>query len=183
MITPLRTAGFLLCLVGALALKGDPKKCSRAPKLSFNGVNPIEEARKAGKITVVALLDANCGYCAFQALLLHRMKKKFDGKGWKNITYMIINRKSAKGKKYLLQKDGFQVYESEMEDSWEKLNGSKDDFLIYNKCGGLAYHVKHPMSYLGWPYTKNAILLAYIRRCKKPCPEEKRKSKETSKSK
>ena len=68
---------------------------------------------------------------------------------------MIINKKSARGKKYLFGKDhGIQVYESEQEDSWKKLKGSKDDFIIYDKCGQLASYVYHPLSYLGWPYVR-----------------------------
>ena len=73
MIAPLYAAGLLLCLAGAFASKNDTI-CP--PELNFNGVNPIKEARKAGNITVVALLDANCGYCLLQASLLKRLKKK-----------------------------------------------------------------------------------------------------------
>ena len=73
MKVPLYAAGLLLCLAGAFASRN---QTTCPPALKFNGVNPIEEARKAGKITVVALLDANCGYCLLQASLLKRLKKK-----------------------------------------------------------------------------------------------------------
>ena len=73
-----------------------------------------------------------------------------------NITYIIINRKSARGMAHIFGKGhGIQVYESEMDvDTWKKLKGMKDDFFIYDRCGLLAYYIEHPSSFLGAPIVR-----------------------------
>ena len=78
MLAPLFAAGLLLCFAGAFASKekDEPAICNHPPDLNFNGVNPVKHAAKAGNITVIALLDANCGYCILQATLLRRLKRK-----------------------------------------------------------------------------------------------------------
>ena len=70
----------LLCCGAALASSKAQTQCQPPPALKFEGSNPIEEASKAGNITVVALLDAKCGYCILQAELLQRLKKKLEKK-------------------------------------------------------------------------------------------------------
>eukprot|EP00112_Aurelia_sp_Birch-Aquarium-sp1_P000266 Seg1021.5 transcript_id=Seg1021.5/GoldUCD/mRNA.D3Y31 product="hypothetical protein" protein_id=Seg1021.5/GoldUCD/D3Y31 len=42
------------------------------------------------------------------------------------------------------------------------LNGSKDDFYIYNRCGALSDYVPKSKSYLGKNYVKQALFKAYI---------------------
>ena len=82
MKAPLYAAALLLCFAGIFASPRSklPSVCSQAPELKFKGLNPIEEASKDGKITVVALLDAKCGYCIGQASLLQILKDKLDNK-------------------------------------------------------------------------------------------------------
>lgn len=46
-------------------------------------------------------------------------------------------------------------------DVWATLNGKKDDFLIYDRCGRLVYHLGLPYSFLTFPYVEEAIRITY----------------------
>lgn len=46
-------------------------------------------------------------------------------------------------------------------DVWEELDGDKDDFLVYDRCGLLTYHVVLPYSFLHYPYVEAAIRATY----------------------
>ncbi|CAM4560329.1 unnamed protein product [Caretta caretta] len=46
-------------------------------------------------------------------------------------------------------------------DVWTTLNGNKDDFLIYDRCGRLVYHLGLPYSFLSFPYVEKTIKIAY----------------------
>lgn len=46
-------------------------------------------------------------------------------------------------------------------DVWTTLNGNKDDFLIYDRCGRLVYHLGLPYSFLNFPYVEDSIKIAY----------------------
>lgn len=48
-------------------------------------------------------------------------------------------------------------------DVWKVLRGNKDDFLIYNRCGQLTYHLVMPYSFLHFPYVEAAILETYYK--------------------
>ncbi|NXP70382.1 SELPB protein, partial [Ramphastos sulfuratus] len=54
---------------------------------------------------------------------------------------------------------GVPVYQPEPEepDVWQILGGDKDDFLVYDRCGRLAFHIQLPYSYLHFPYVESAI--------------------------
>lgn len=60
------------------------------------------------------------------------------------------------------------VYQQEenQTDVWTLLNGNKDDFLIYDRCGRLVYHIGWPFSILSFSYVEEAIKIAY---CEKKC--------------
>ncbi|NXD80404.1 SELPB protein, partial [Halcyon senegalensis] len=47
--------------------------------------------------------------------------------------------------------------EPEEPDVWQILGGDKDDFLIYDRCGRLAFHIQLPYSFLHFPYVESAI--------------------------
>lgn len=59
----------------------------------------------------------------------------------------------------------YQQEENET-DVWTLLNGNKDDFFIYDRCGRLVYHLGLPYSFLTFPYVEEAIKIAY---CEKKC--------------
>lgn len=60
------------------------------------------------------------------------------------------------------------VYQQEenQTDVWTLLNGNKDDFLIYDRCGRLVYHLGLPFSILHFLYVEKAIKDAY---CEDKC--------------
>lgn len=51
-------------------------------------------------------------------------------------------------------------------DVWATLKGKKDDFLIYDRCGRLVYHLGLPYTFLSFPYVEEAIQIAY---CESTC--------------
>lgn len=48
-------------------------------------------------------------------------------------------------------------------DVWEALDGDKDDFLIYDRCGLLTFHVVLPYTLLNYPYVEAAIRATYFK--------------------
>ncbi|CAL8322621.1 unnamed protein product [Arctogadus glacialis] len=43
------------------------------------------------------------------------------------------------------------------DDVWEILDGDKDDFLVYDRCGLLTFHIVLPYSFLTQPYVEAAV--------------------------
>ncbi|XP_065070263.1 selenoprotein Pb-like isoform X1 [Rhopilema esculentum] len=160
MFAPLAIAGLFLAV--AVTTATESKQCQAPPQWQADGSSPLQEAQKAGNITVLAFLDANCGYCVLQATLLQRLKRKLEKKKIKDVTYIILNKKTAKGMKFRLESAvDFKVYQAENGDIWEKLDGRRNDFFIFDKCGRLAYFLDQSASYLGWPHVRHAILYTY----------------------
>uniref|UniRef100_A0A3B3DJ65 Selenoprotein P N-terminal domain-containing protein n=3 Tax=Oryzias melastigma TaxID=30732 RepID=A0A3B3DJ65_ORYME len=58
---------------------------------------------------------------------------------------------------------GVPVYQQSplQTDVWEILDGDKDDFLIYDRCGLLTFHIELPNSFLRYPNVENGILTTY----------------------
>uniref|UniRef100_H2MB78 Selenoprotein P N-terminal domain-containing protein n=1 Tax=Oryzias latipes TaxID=8090 RepID=H2MB78_ORYLA len=58
---------------------------------------------------------------------------------------------------------GVPVYQqsSLQKDVWEILDGDKDDFLIYDRCGLLTFHIVLPNSFLQNADVENAITATY----------------------
>uniref|UniRef100_A0A8C3RM15 Selenoprotein P n=2 Tax=Chelydra serpentina TaxID=8475 RepID=A0A8C3RM15_CHESE len=59
--------------------------------------------------------------------------------------------------------ENITVYQQDekQHDVWTTLNGNKDDFLIYDRCGRLVYHLGLPYSFLTFPYVEESIKIAY----------------------
>ncbi|NXX84464.1 SELPB protein, partial [Urocolius indicus] len=77
---------------------------------------------------------------------------------------MIINEKAPLSRAMLgeLRRQappGIPVLQPEPDDPdvWQVLGGDKDDFLIYDRCGRLAFHIQLPYSFLHFPYVESAI--------------------------
>uniref|UniRef100_A0A3Q3BST7 Selenoprotein P N-terminal domain-containing protein n=1 Tax=Kryptolebias marmoratus TaxID=37003 RepID=A0A3Q3BST7_KRYMA len=49
---------------------------------------------------------------------------------------------------------------------WQTLNGKKDDFLIYDRCGRLTHHISLPYSIIGHGHIERAIKDTY---CNQEC--------------
>lgn len=60
---------------------------------------------------------------------------------------------------------GVPVYQQTpfQNDVWEALDGDKDDFLVYDRCGLLTFHVVLPYSMLDYPYVEAAIRATYFK--------------------
>ncbi|KAM4722940.1 selenoprotein Pb-like [Rhinophrynus dorsalis] len=140
--------------------------CKPSPKWSIGDEEPMAEAR--GNVTVVALLQASCSFCLVQAASMGPLREKLSLQGLVDINYMIVNDQSLLSavlypKLRQRAPDGIPVYQqsSSQPDVWEVLNGDKDDFLIYDRCGRLTFHIRLPLSYLHFPYVEAAIRSTY----------------------
>ncbi|EGW04040.1 Selenoprotein P [Cricetulus griseus] len=104
---------------------------------------------------------------------LEDLRLKLENQGYSNISYIIVNHQGSPSQlKHTHLKnhvsDQIAVYRQEehQTDVWTLLNGNKDDFLIYDRCGRLVYHLGLPYSFLTFPYVEEAIKIAY---CEKKC--------------
>ncbi|NXL00929.1 SELPB protein, partial [Mesembrinibis cayennensis] len=77
---------------------------------------------------------------------------------------MIVNEKSPLSRAMFEELErqappGVPVFQPEPEepDVWQVLGGDKDDFLVYDRCGRLAFHIQLPYSFLHFPYVESAI--------------------------
>uniref|UniRef100_A0A672TFW8 Selenoprotein Pb-like n=1 Tax=Strigops habroptila TaxID=2489341 RepID=A0A672TFW8_STRHB len=121
--------------------------CQEAPAWSINGLSPMEGAM--GQVTVVALLKAT-SQLAWQGMV--------------DVHYMIVNEKAPLSRAMFRELErqappGIPVFQPEPEDPdvWQVLGGDKDDFLVYDRCGRLAFHIQLPYSFLHFPYVESAI--------------------------
>jgi len=91
-----------------------------------------------------------------------KVKEKLQELGMKRISFVIVNLKKAAKSKHLLDRIvDFKVYQDKTGNIWKMLNGSKDDFYIYNRCGNLSGFVPSKKSFLGKNYVSKAIFKAY----------------------
>uniref|UniRef100_A0A803XV17 Selenoprotein P N-terminal domain-containing protein n=1 Tax=Meleagris gallopavo TaxID=9103 RepID=A0A803XV17_MELGA len=104
---------------------------------------------------------------------LEDLRVKLENEGLVNISYVVVNHQSPHSQKkfHLLQEsvsDHITVYQQDdhQADVWTTLNGNKDDFLIYDRCGRLVYHLGLPYSFLSFRYVEEAIKIAY---CENKC--------------
>ncbi|NXC13454.1 SELPB protein, partial [Corythaeola cristata] len=77
---------------------------------------------------------------------------------------MIVNEKAPLSRAMFRELErqvppGVPVFQPEPEDPdvWQVLGGDKDDFLVYDRCGRLAFHIQLPYSFLHFPYVESAI--------------------------
>uniref|UniRef100_A0A8C7H216 Selenoprotein P N-terminal domain-containing protein n=1 Tax=Oncorhynchus kisutch TaxID=8019 RepID=A0A8C7H216_ONCKI len=149
-----------LCLLpgGGTESEGEGTRCKQPPGWSIGEVEPMKEV--LGQVTVVALLQ-------------------LEGQGLENVTYMVVNHQGEQAQRLhtlLRQKlsENITLYKQQpkQEDVWQTLAGEKDDFLIYDRCGRLTYHISLPYSILGTPYVENAIKETYCTRVCGDCTYE-----------
>ncbi|KAJ7993609.1 hypothetical protein DPEC_G00256400 [Dallia pectoralis] len=92
---------------------------------------------------------------------------------------MVVNHQGEKAqrlhtllKQKLSEKITLYKQEPEQDDVWQSLAGQKDDFLIYDRCGRLTYHISLPYSLMSTPYVENAIKETYCSRVCGNCAHE-----------
>uniref|UniRef100_A0A8C5QJM4 Selenoprotein P N-terminal domain-containing protein n=1 Tax=Leptobrachium leishanense TaxID=445787 RepID=A0A8C5QJM4_9ANUR len=164
--------GLLVTLVSSA--ENETSICKVSPTWSIGDEVPMNKT--LGRVTVVALLQASCSFCLVQAANMGPLIKKLAGLGLDDISYMIVNDKSDNSQilfPVLQQRapSGMPVYQQtpEQDDVWEMLNGDKDDFLIYDRCGRLIFHIRLPYSYLHYRYVEAAIRSTYFQDYCKNC--------------
>lgn len=145
--------------------------CKQPPSWSIAEQDPM--LNSLGSVTVVALLQASWYLCILQASRLENLRVKLENEGYSNISYVVVNHQGINSQlKYIHLKNKVShhilVYQQEenQTDVWTLLKGSKDDFLIYDRCGRLVYHLALPYSFLTFPYVEEAIKIAY---CEETC--------------
>uniref|UniRef100_A0A8D0ESG4 Selenoprotein P n=1 Tax=Strix occidentalis caurina TaxID=311401 RepID=A0A8D0ESG4_STROC len=133
------------------------QNCKEPPEWHIGEENPMLNSR--GSVTVVALLQD--------------LRVKLENEGLVNISYVIVNHQGtySQRKFHLLKEsvsDSITVYQQDEQqaDVWTTLNGNKDDFLIYDRCGRLVYHLGLPYSFLSFQYVEESIKIAY---CENKC--------------
>ncbi|TNM97692.1 hypothetical protein fugu_013938 [Takifugu bimaculatus] len=84
------------------------------------------------------------------------------------VSYMIVNEQDPHSRAMFWElkrraPPDVPVYQqsSFQSDVWETLDGDKDDFLIYDRCGQLTFHVGLPYSFLNYVYVEAAIRATY----------------------
>uniref|UniRef100_A0A8C5KEV3 Selenoprotein P N-terminal domain-containing protein n=1 Tax=Jaculus jaculus TaxID=51337 RepID=A0A8C5KEV3_JACJA len=161
-----------LCLLpyGGTESQEQSSVCKQPPPWSIKDENPMLNSQ--GFVTVVALLQASY-LCILQASRLEDLRVKLENEGYSNISYIVVNHQGISSQlKYIQLKNKVSthipVYQQELHqtDIWTLLNGNKDDFLIYDRCGRLVYHLGLPYSFLSFPYVEEAIKIAY---CEEKC--------------
>lgn len=162
---------FITSLLGLLVVVSSERNetmiCKPSPHWSIGDEEPM--GKSIGQVTVVALLQASCGFCLVQAGNMGPLRDKLADRGLTNISYIIVNDQSLLSK-YMYPElkrrapAGIPVYQQvpKQEDVWKILDGSKDDFLIYDRCGRLTFHIRLPLSYLHFPYVEAAINSTYF---------------------
>ncbi|NWX37279.1 SELPB protein, partial [Notiomystis cincta] len=83
---------------------------------------------------------------------------------------MIVNEKAPLSRAMLPElrrhaPPGVPVFQPEQEDPdvWQVLGGDKDDFLVYDRCCRLAFHIQLPFSFLHFPYVEAAIRSSLVK--------------------
>ncbi|NXU52486.1 SEPP1 protein, partial [Turnix velox] len=111
--------------------------------------------------------------CFTLSTRLEDLRVKLENEGLVNISYVVVNHQGPYSqRKFHLLKESVSEYitvyqqEEQQDDVWTTLNGSKDDFLIYDRCGRLVYHLGLPYSFLSFPYVEESIKIAY---CESKC--------------
>jgi len=101
------------------------------------------------------------------------LHQKLESRGLQNISYMVVNRQDAQSQRLhplLAQKLSVNItlykQEPQQADVWQALNGDKDDFLIYDRCGRLTKHLSLPYTIIGKGHIEKAIREAY---CNSTC--------------
>ncbi|KAG8131137.1 hypothetical protein E2320_017701 [Naja naja] len=104
---------------------------------------------------------------------LEDLQLKLGSSGLVNITFIVVNHQGhhSQLKYHLLREkvsEDIPVYQQNatQPDVWASLRGKKDDFLIYDRCGRLVFHLGLPYTFLSFPYVEKAIQVAY---CENTC--------------
>ncbi|KAJ8380807.1 hypothetical protein SKAU_G00015850 [Synaphobranchus kaupii] len=147
-----------LCLLpggrAEVDIGGGGSRCKPAPPWSIGETEPMKEALG-------------------QASRMDYLHLKMEKQGLTNVTYMVVNHQGGPAqqlhqllKEKLSENITLHQQLPGQVDVWQTLSGEKDDFLIYDRCGRLTYHIALPYSILSTPYVEQSIRDTY---CKSLC--------------
>ncbi|KAJ3603937.1 hypothetical protein NHX12_028678 [Muraenolepis orangiensis] len=114
-----------------------------------------------------------------EASKMDSLRQKLEGQGLMNINYMVVNDQNMQAQRLhpLLTtrlSSNIQLYKQGDQDAnvWHALKGEKDDFLVYDRCGRLTYHISLPYSIIGQGHVETAIKDTYCKRICGNCSHE-----------
>uniref|UniRef100_A0A3P8Y8C2 Selenoprotein P N-terminal domain-containing protein n=1 Tax=Esox lucius TaxID=8010 RepID=A0A3P8Y8C2_ESOLU len=128
--------------------------CKPAPAWEIKGQGaPMKEL--LGNVVVLALLKAS-------------LREKLLRGNLTDVSFLIVNEREAQSRAMYWElrrraSPAIPVYQQAplQDDVWEALDGDKDDFLVYDRCGRLTFHIVLPYSFLHYPYIEAAIRATY----------------------
>ncbi|KAG7481182.1 hypothetical protein MATL_G00064070 [Megalops atlanticus] len=127
------------------------------------GLNKRAEREKA-----IGSSRSGWAYIQSHASRMDSLRLKLEKQGLVNVTYMVVNDQGAESQRLhstLREKMSENIIlhaqDPKQDDVWKALSGEKDDFLIYDRCGRLTYHIALPYSILSTPYVEEAIRETY----------------------
>ncbi|KAI1883139.1 hypothetical protein AGOR_G00242150 [Albula goreensis] len=131
----------------------DPSKiCKLPPHWEIAGQTPMESLR--GKVAVASRLG--------------NLRDKLARSGLMDVGFLVVNERTAMSRAMYWElkrrvAEGIPVYQQAalQDDVWEALQGDKDDFLVYDRCGRLTFHIVLPYSFLHYPFIEAAIRATY----------------------
>ncbi|XP_061926789.1 selenoprotein Pb isoform X2 [Entelurus aequoreus] len=98
------------------------------------------------------------------------LREKLQRSNLTEVSFMIVNEREplSRAMYWELKRrapPGVPVYQQTpfQSDVWEALDGDKDDFLVYDRCGLLTFHIVLPYSFLHYPYVEAAIRATYYK--------------------
>ncbi|KAF7665355.1 hypothetical protein LDENG_00146010 [Lucifuga dentata] len=125
-----------------------------------------------------------------EASKMDSLRQKLENQGLESVSYMVINHQGEQAQRLhsileqrLAQSITLHKQDKQQPDVWQKLNGEKDDFLIYDRCGRLTYHISLPYSIIGHGHIEDAIKDTYCKRICGNCTYESSEIPEACKSK
>uniref|UniRef100_A0A8D0DYX5 Selenoprotein P N-terminal domain-containing protein n=1 Tax=Salvator merianae TaxID=96440 RepID=A0A8D0DYX5_SALMN len=152
--------GLMIATTLAEVAENRTRICQPAPYWKINGTSPM--AGMEGQVVVVALLKAML--LVLCAPSLGSLRKKLFREGATNVSFIIVNEKTplSRAMYWELKRQApeeIPVYQQQIlePDVWQILDGDKDDFLIYDRCSRLTFHIQLPYSFLHLPYVEAAI--------------------------
>ncbi|KAF4076840.1 hypothetical protein AMELA_G00219770 [Ameiurus melas] len=107
--------------------------------------------------------------CIGPAAKLGVLRDKLARGNLTDVAFLIVNEQDAESRAmyWALKRrtsKGIPVYQQGplQTNVWDTLQGNKDDFLVYDRCGRLTFHIVLPFSYLHYPYVEAAIRATYF---------------------
>uniref|UniRef100_A0A3Q0R7W6 Selenoprotein P2 n=1 Tax=Amphilophus citrinellus TaxID=61819 RepID=A0A3Q0R7W6_AMPCI len=154
-----------------LIVEGDndaSRICKPAPNWDIKGHAPMKDL--LGNVAVVALYSALYHLFHLFTCRIGGLRDKLNRNNLTDVSFIIVNEREphSRAMYWALKRSaphGVPVYQQEplQNDVWEALDGDKDDFLIYDRCGLLTFHTVMPYSFLHYRFVEAAITATYLK--------------------